>query len=82
MPNGYFENYIPVVTHAVIVFGLAVIMVVLSWALGQRKRSRVKMMPYECGMEPTGDARQRFSIRFYLVAMIFILLDFSMPVWR
>jgi NADH-quinone oxidoreductase subunit A len=75
MPDGYFQNYIPVVIDAAIVLLLAIGMVVLSYILGQRKRTREKLMPYECGMAPIGDARHRFSIRFYLVAMIFILLD-------
>ena len=75
MPNGYFQNYIPVLVDLVIVCLLAGGIVLLSYLLGQHKRTRRKLMPYECGMTPTGDARQRFSIRFYLVAMIFILLD-------
>ena len=50
-------------------------MVVLSWFLGQHRHSRVKEMPYECGMTPVGDARGRFSVKFYLVAMLFILFD-------
>jgi len=43
--------------------------------LGPHRYSRVKMQPYECGITPTGDARQRFSVKFYLVAMLFILFD-------
>jgi NADH-quinone oxidoreductase subunit A len=43
--------------------------------LGRRVRNRVKDMPYESGIVPTGDARQRFSVKFYLVAMLFILFD-------
>jgi NADH-quinone oxidoreductase subunit A len=47
----------------------------LSWLLGKRKPTRAKMSPYECGMTPVGDARARFSVKFYLVAMLFILFD-------
>ncbi len=75
MPNGYFQNYIPVLIDLAIVLCVAGGMLVLSYLLGQHKRTREKLMPYECGMTPTGDARQRLSVRFYLVAMIFILLD-------
>jgi NADH-quinone oxidoreductase subunit A len=75
MPNGYFQNYIPVLIDLAIVLCVAGGMLALSYLLGQHKRTREKLMPYECGMAPTGDARQRFSVRFYLVAMIFILLD-------
>ena len=55
--------------------GLAGAIVVLSSLVGQHKRNPVKMSPYECGMPPVGDARQRFSVKFYLVAMLFILFD-------
>jgi len=50
-------------------------MVLLSWIIGQRKPTRAKLAPYECGMAPIGDARERFSVKFYLVAMLFILFD-------
>ncbi len=43
--------------------------------MGQRKPTRAKLSPYECGMTPVGDSRQRFSVKFYLVAMLFILFD-------
>src|SRR5438105_14818461 len=75
MPNGYFQNYIPVLLDLGVVALLAGGMLVLSYLLGQHKRTRQKMMPYESGMTPVGDARQRFSVKFYLVAMLFILFD-------
>jgi len=46
-----------------------------SFLLGKRVRNRVKDLPYECGITPVGDARQRFSVKFYLVAMLFIVFD-------
>ena len=46
-----------------------------SYFLGKRVRNRVKDLPYECGIVPTGSARERFSVKFYLVAMVFILFD-------
>ncbi len=54
---------------------LAGAIVVLSWIIGYRKPTRAKLSPYECGMTPIGDARERFSVKFYLVAMLFILFD-------
>src|SRR5207245_6315936 len=54
---------------------IATAIVVLSWLIGQRKPTRAKLSPYECGMTPVGDSRQRFSVKFYLVAMLFILFD-------
>ena len=50
-------------------------MVLLSTLVGKHRYSREKFQPYECGMTPTGDARERFSVKFYLVAMLFILFD-------
>lgn len=47
----------------------------LSWAVGWRRPSRAKQQAYECGVVPTGDAREPFSVKFYLVAMLFILFD-------
>jgi len=47
----------------------------LSVLIGWRRPNRAKQQAYECGMEPTGDAREPFSVKFYLVAMVFILFD-------
>jgi NADH-quinone oxidoreductase subunit A len=55
--------------------GFAVSQVMLSSFMGQRKRTRTKLMPYECGKDPVGSARERFSVKFYLVAVDFILFD-------
>ena len=59
----------------VVAAGFAVGNVILSTFVGQRKRTRTKLMPYECGKDPVGSARERFSVKFYLIAMIFILFD-------
>jgi len=55
--------------------GLAGALTAVSVLVGWRRPSLAKQQPYECGMEPTGDARQPFSVKFYLVAMVFILFD-------
>ncbi len=75
MPDNYFARYVPLLIHLGLVSGIAIGMVVLSQLLGKHRRSRAKDSPYECGILPTGDARQRFSVKFYLVAMVFILFD-------
>ncbi len=54
---------------------VATLMLGLSYVLGKRVKDRVKDLPYESGIIPTGDARQRFSVKFYLVGMLFILFD-------
>src|SRR5438045_7070874 len=75
MPDNYFGRYLPLLIHFVIVGILAGAIVVLSWLIGYRKPTRAKLSPYECGMTPIGDARERFSVKFYMVAMLFILFD-------
>ncbi len=75
MTENYFARYLPLLIHIVVVSAVAGGMVVLSWFVGQHKRNRAKMSPYECGMTPVGDVRNRFSVKFYLVAMLFILFD-------
>jgi NADH-quinone oxidoreductase subunit A len=57
------------------IFGIAAGMLGMSAALGPRKKTAVKQMPYESGMDPIGDARQRFDVRYYLVAIMFLLFD-------
>jgi NADH-quinone oxidoreductase subunit A len=75
MPDNYFARYLPLLIHFLVVSGIAGAIVMLSWIIGYRKPTRAKLSPYECGMTPVGDARQRFSVKFYLVAMLFILFD-------
>jgi NADH-quinone oxidoreductase subunit A len=75
MPDNYFANYLPLLMHFIVAGALAGVIVLLSWIIGQRKPTRAKLSPYECGMAPIGDARERFSVKFYMVAMLFILFD-------
>jgi NADH-quinone oxidoreductase subunit A len=75
MTISYTELYFPVLLQVVIAMAVATLMLGLSYLLGKRVRNRVKDMPYESGIVPTGDARHRFSVKFYLVGMLFILFD-------
>src|ERR1700726_3681364 len=79
----YLWNYVPLVLQILVALGLACGMVGASFLIGKHKNSRTKAGTYECGMDPVGDARGRFSVRFYMVAMLFILFDveavFMMP---
>jgi NADH-quinone oxidoreductase subunit A len=68
-------NYAPVLIFMVIVIGLVGVMVLLSELLGKKKHFPTKDMPYECGMDPIGDARSRYTVRFYVIAMFFIVFD-------
>lgn len=69
------SDYLPILLMFVVAAGFAVVNVFISQFIGQRKRTRTKMMPYECGKDPVGSARERFSVKFYLIGMIFILFD-------
>jgi NADH-quinone oxidoreductase subunit A len=71
----YIWNYLPLVLQILAALGLAGGMVGASVLIGKHKNSRTKGGAYECGMDPVGDARGRFSVRFYMVAMLFILFD-------
>jgi NADH-quinone oxidoreductase subunit A len=75
MPTTYHEIYFPVFVQAIIAVGLAAVLVGASSLLGKRAKSPLKDTPYESGMAPVGSARERFSVKFYLVGMIFILFD-------
>ena len=68
-------RYLPILLIFVVAVGFAVTNILLSRVIGQRKATRTKLMPYECGKDPVGSARERFSVKFYLIAMIFILFD-------
>ena len=72
------SDYLPIVLMFVVAIGFAAGNVLLSQLVGQHKATRTKTMPYECGKDPVGSARERFSVKFYLVAMIFILFDIEL----
>lgn len=69
------NDYLPVLLMFVVAGGFALVNIFISQFIGQRKRTRTKLMPYECGKDPVGTARERFSVKFYQIAMIFILFD-------
>ena len=75
MPDNYAQTYFPVLIQMVIAIGLAAGLIGASSLLGKRAKSPLKDTPYESGMAPVGSARERFSVKFYMVGMIFILFD-------
>jgi NADH-quinone oxidoreductase subunit A len=72
------SDYLPIIMMFVVALGFAVSQVALSQLVGQKKATRTKTMPYESGKDPVGSARERFSVKFYLVAMVFILFDIEL----
>ncbi len=75
MGNNYLDAYAPLLVHILLAAALAGGIILISGLVGTHRRSLTKMSPYECGMTPLGTARERFSVKFYLVAMLFILFD-------
>ena len=68
-------GYIPIIIFFLIAVLLPVVLLGVSRLLHRRVFEREKLLPYECGIDPTGDARERFSVRFYIVAMLFLIFD-------
>jgi NADH-quinone oxidoreductase subunit A len=67
--------YYPVFLYLLVVLGFVVASLILTHVVGPNKKTPVKMMPYESGMDPIGDARQRFDVKFYLIAILFLVFD-------
>ena len=79
----YYWQYLPLLMQILAAFLLGLAMVAASWFVGRHRNTATKLSAYECGIEAVGDARGRFSVRFYMVAVLFILFDveavFIMP---
>jgi NADH-quinone oxidoreductase subunit A len=79
----YIWNYLPLLLQILVAVGMTIGMVNMSFLIGRHRNIKEKLEAYECGIPAEGDARGRFSVRFYMVAMLFILFDveavFMMP---
>ncbi len=75
MNTNYLDGYGPLLLMFILAAGLAGVLITASTIVGKHKRTREKDLPYECGINPTGDARHPFSVHFYMVALLFILFD-------
>src|SRR3954463_240962 len=69
------STYYPIFIYLIAVAGFAVSALGTAHLIGPNKRTPVKQMPYESGMDPIGDARQRFDVKFYLIAILFLVFD-------
>src|SRR5215213_9444655 len=69
------SDYVPLGIMFLVAAGFGVSQLLVTQLIGPRKRTAVKLMPYECGKDPIGGARDRFSIKFYTVAVVFLLFD-------
>jgi NADH-quinone oxidoreductase subunit A len=75
MQTDSMVNYLPILMMFLLALVVASVLVTVSRLLGQRISTRAKLMPYECGKDPKGAANERFSVKFYMVALMFILFD-------
>ena len=73
--SGQLVTFVPIFVFVAILLGFVVTNLVLAHTVGPRKSTAVKEMPYESGMDPVGDARQPFDVKFYLVAILFLVFD-------
>ncbi len=71
----FLTPYLPILIFLGFAIGLSCVLVIVPFVLAVNKPDRAKLSPYECGFDPFDDARTRFDVRFYLVAILFILFD-------
>jgi len=69
------DNYLPILIFAVVASGFGIVLMVLGYLLGPRRPDGEKLSPYECGFEAFEDTRMKFDVRYYLVAILFIIFD-------
>ena len=69
------DNYLPILIFLAVAGGFGVLLLALGWVLGPRRPDREKVSPYECGFEAFEDSRTKFDVRYYLVAILFIIFD-------
>lgn len=68
-------NYVPVLLFALIAAGFPIVALAVARIIRQKVSHKTKLMPYECGVDPIGGARERFSVRYYVIAMLFLIFD-------
>ena len=75
MHTDFLKDYLPIILFLIIALGLSISFVILNFILSPKKPDPEKLSPYECGFEPFNDSRIEFDVRFYLVAILFIIFD-------
>ncbi len=69
------EAYIPILLFVLVAIGFAIGALIFAWLIRPERTEKVKLEPYECGIEPITDARDRYTIRYFLIAMLFVVFD-------
>jgi NADH-quinone oxidoreductase subunit A len=67
--------YVPIALFVLVAIGFAIVALLVGRLVFPQRRNQAKLEPYECGIEPLTDARDRYSIRYYLIAMLFVIFD-------
>ena len=75
MQSDFLQDYLSIILFLIIALGLSVAFIVINFILSPKKPDPEKLSAYECGFEPFSDSRMEFDIRFYLVAILFIIFD-------
>lgn len=73
--NDFLQNYLPILVFLGVAIALCCVLVAVSWLAGAKRPDPQKLSAYECGFEPFDDARNKFDVRFYLVAILFTIFD-------
>ena len=73
--SGILPNYLPIVVFIIVAAGLSFVLLVAPFAVAYQQPDPEKLSAYECGFNAFGDARMKFDVRFYLVAILFIIFD-------
>ena len=71
-------EYIPILIFLSVSILFAGVVILLSSVFGRKTSTREKLMPYECGLDPIGDARAKVSVKFFIIAMLFIVFDMEL----
>ena len=74
-PPFNLADYFPIFLYLLAILGFVAVSLVAAHTIGPNRKTEVKLMPYESGMDPVGDARQRFDVKFYLLAIMFLVFD-------
>jgi len=69
------DAYIPILIFILVAIGFGIVTLMMARLVSPQRSTQVKLAPYECGIEPKSDARDRYSIKYYLVAMLFVIFD-------
>lgn len=68
-------TWVPILIFIAVAVAFGIVVLLLAWSIAPARYSRVKLQPYECGIEPQTDARERFNVRYFLIAMLFLIFD-------